>query len=150
MFVLGVWKSCHGGWHAHQQKQQLPDLPSGCAPSLQVCRISAYSHPQVALSHSVCVAKRRWGVCPVFDYFRMGTGCRLWGQGSSGKKIHCAFSFLGYWMINLCLAHLSVSPGVPLERRGRRSCWPACQGNCVTQSPTTTPGRRWPVAVDLQ
>lgn len=33
-------------------------------------------------------------------------------------------------------------PDVPLERRGRRSCWPACQGNCVTLSQTTTPGRR--------
>lgn len=37
--VSGVWKGCHGGRHAYQQKQQLPDLPSGCAPSLQVCRI---------------------------------------------------------------------------------------------------------------
>lgn len=40
-------------------------------------------------------------------------------------------------------------PDVPLERRGRRSCWPACQANCATPSQTTTPGRRWRVAADL-
>lgn len=36
-FVSGVWKGGHGGRHTYQQKQQLPDLPSGCAASLQVC-----------------------------------------------------------------------------------------------------------------
>lgn len=39
--VSGVWEGRHGGRHTHQQEQQLPDLPSGRAPPLQVCRSPA-------------------------------------------------------------------------------------------------------------
>lgn len=105
-FVSGVWKGGHGGRHTYQQKQQLPDLPSGCAAALQV---------------------------------RPGRG----------------FS-VGCVRVCVCALHMHSEsfvcvkpPDVPLERRGRRSCWPACQANCVTPSPTTTPGRRWRVAADL-
>lgn len=39
--------------------------------------------------------------------------------------------------------------GVPQERPGRRSCWPACQGNFAIPSRTTTPARSEPAAAAL-
>lgn len=39
-FVSGVWEGGHGGRNTYQPKQQLPDVPSGGAASLQVESLS--------------------------------------------------------------------------------------------------------------
>lgn len=65
-----------------------------------------------------------------------GAGASGWA-GASGAA-------LAPWV----LGSLTSAPGVPPGRRGRTSCWPACQGRSAPQSrsPATAQKGRHPVA----
>lgn len=51
-----VWEDCHGGRDPDQPKQQLPDLPTGCAAALQVSLVLLCEQLQRALSLWECPA----------------------------------------------------------------------------------------------